>query len=148
VFSRPVDPAFVINRYYGEKNAKYDWSIDADNGLWLPLKHLDGMGQHRGTDFDCPHGAIVRAMCDGIIVRARHESAIEPTFGAGLYILQLVCFLGYDSWALKYAHLKAVYVKAGQKVCRNEAMAESGNGLHVDLMDLRAQWRPIPLESE
>lgn len=147
MFSRPVDPTFPIHRYYGEKDAKYDWSIEPENGVWLPVKDPDGKGHHRGTDFDCPLGAIVRAMCDGMILRARHEKASDPKYGAGLYILQLVSMMGYDNWVLKYSHLKAVYVTPGQQVYRQDAMAESGEGLHVDLMDLRLQWKPIPLES-
>ena len=155
MFCRPVDHTSLIKHYYGEKGKKYDWSIDSDNGLWIPVKGRDGLGHHHGTDFDCPQGTIVRAMADGIVIRTRYESATDPKQGAGLYILQLVILPGYDSWGLRYSHLKAVYVKPGQKIERFEPIAESGDTgdaecayLHVDLMNLKRQWRPIPLESE
>ncbi len=93
-------------------------------------------------------------MADGVIIRARFESALDATAGAGLYILQLVNLPGYDSWVLRYSHLKAVYVAHGAQVYRGQAMAESGNTgavlspyLHVDLMNLKQQWKAIPLES-
>ncbi len=154
MFSRPVDPTYQISRHYGEKDKKYDWMIDPDNGLWIPIRDRDGKGQHRGIDFDCPKGTIVRAMADGIIIRARFENAVNTKLGAGLYITQLVMYPGFDSWALKYCHLKAIYVDVGKRVCRHDAMAESGDSgnadsayLHVEIMNLTRQWRPIPLES-
>lgn len=154
MFSRPVDSTYLVRKYYAEKGRHYDWSIDPDNGFWVPVKDKDGFGQHHGIDFDCEPGTIVRAMADGVIVRAQFESATDFTLGRGLYILQLVNFPGFDSWMLCYSHLKAAYVKPGQRVCRLDAMAESGNSgnviapfLHVDLMNLKRQWKPIPLES-
>lgn len=154
MFSRPVDHAFPIRAFYGEKNRRYTWSLDSDNGFWIPIKGPDGLGQHRGTDFDCPVGTVVRAMVDGIIIRTRFESSLDAAAGAGLYILQLVNSPGYDSWVLRYSHLKAVYVHPGKRVIRGEGIAESGRSgdaespyLHVDLMNLKRQWRAIPLEA-
>lgn len=154
MFGRPVDTLFPISATYAEKKRNYDWSIDPDNGLWIPTKDHDGFGQHRGVDFACPDGTLVRAMADGVIIRCRFESAIRMDAGAGLYVLQLVSLLGYDSWVIRYSHLKAAYVKPGQRISRFDAFAESGSSgaaahpfLHVDLMDLRRQWRDIPWEN-
>lgn len=155
MFLRPVDSLFPIKRHYGEKGYGFDWSIDPDLGLWVPMRQGDGQGQHRGTDFDCPRGTPIRAMSDGITLRARHESALDAGQGAGLYLLQLVVVLGYDSWVIKYSHLKAVYVKVGVRVQRGDFIAESGSSgavespyLHVDLMNLKRQWQAIPLPCE
>lgn len=94
-------------------------------------------------------------MADGIIIRCRYENALDSEVGSGLHILQLVSMPGYDSWTLKYAHLREVFVKPGQKVERYTVIAESGRTgavfspyLHIDLMDLHHQWRPIPIQSE
>lgn len=153
MFTRPVDHAFQIQRYYGEKDRRFTWSLDPDNGFWIPIKDQYGFGQHRGTDFDCPIGTVVRAMADGIIIRRRFESALDAKEGAGLYVLQLVSMPGYDNWVLRYAHLRAVYVEPGDRIVRGQPIAESGNTgdvlspyLHVDLMNLKRQWRAIPLE--
>lgn len=153
MFSRPVDPGIAVKRYYGEKGRRYQWSIDPDNGFWIPVKNSDGFGQHRGTDFECPTGTLVRAMADGVVIRCRHENSLDPKVGAGLYILQLLNLLDYDSWILKYSHLKAVYVQPGEQVYRFQAIAESGDSgdtdssyLHVDLMNLHRQWKAIQVE--
>lgn len=150
MFLRPVDSLFPIKRYYGERGRGFDWSMDPDIGLWVPMRHVDGQGQHRGTDFDCPRGTLVRAMADGLIMRARHESSLDAGQGAGLYILQLVSGLGFDSWVLKYTHLKAIYVQVGKRVKRGDFIAESGNSgavdspyLHVDLVNLKRQWQSV-----
>jgi len=150
VFTCPVDPQYKIQCEYAEKNKRFAWSIDPENGLWLPSRDRDGFGHHRGLDFSCPVGTIVRAMVDGIIIRSRFENALDSTLGSGLYIFQLVMLVGYDSWCLKYSHLKASYVSVGQKVKAGEGIAESGQSgdaispfLHVDLMNLKKQWKNI-----
>jgi len=150
-FLAPVEAP--IKAYYGDKGRQYDWSVDPDNGFWLPIKAADGFGQHRGTDFECPPGTVVRAMADGVVVRSRFESPLNVKEGAGLYILQLVMLIGFDSWVIKYSHLKASHVTPGQRIQRGDAIAESGNSgnvlspyLHVDLMNLRHQWQPIPFD--
>lgn len=154
MFSRPVEPDYPITAVYGQKAARYTWSMDPDNGFWLPIKGRDGLGQHRGTDFRCPIGTVVHAMCDGLILRARYENPLDPSEGAGLYILQLVSVPGYDNWVLRYSHLSKRHVKPGDKVYRGECIGETGDTgqlvepfLHVDLMNVLRQWRAIPLET-
>lgn len=155
MFSRPVDENFPIKAEYGEKGGRYTWSIDPENGLWLPIQYHGRGGNHRGIDFDCPIGTVVRAMCDGVIERVRFENYLDSRYGSGLYIFQRVGLRGFDSWTLRYTHLKATYVKVGQVVYQGDPMAESGNSgdvlspyLHIDLMDLRSQYRPIPLDGK
>lgn len=153
MFSRPVDLTYPIKAFYGTKDRRYDWSID-DNGLWVPIKGPEGKGSHRGTDFSCPSGTIVRAMADGLVIRTRFENPLDFSQGAGLYILQLVIMPGYDSWILKYSHLKAVHIEPGTRIYRHTPIAESGESgaaqepyLHCDLMNLRHQWQAIQLET-
>jgi len=150
VFIRPVDELYPVQTYFGEKNPKYEWSIDPDNGLWIPVK-TDGHGDHRGIDYACPFGTIVRAMSDGFIIRSRFEDHFNTGKGAGLYITQLVTLLGFDSWILRYSHLSASYMYPGQSIRQGQAIALSGNSgdcdspyLHIDLMNLKGQWKDIP----
>jgi murein DD-endopeptidase MepM/ murein hydrolase activator NlpD len=146
MFTSPVDPRFPPTSYYGKEGPDYGWSLDPDNGLWLATKSEGGVGNHRGVDYACPHGTLIRAMADGFIVRASHEDAIEHSRGAGLHILQLVMLPGFDSWTLRYTHLSSVCVKPGQRVKQHDIIGQTGTPhLHIDLMDLRRQWRPIPI---
>lgn len=154
MFRRPVDHVYPIKAFYGQKEPHYTWSIDPDNGFWIPVRGKDNLGQHRGTDFDCPVGTAVRAMAAGVILRARFESAIDIEEGAGLHILQLVSLVGFDNWVIRYSHLKSVFVKPGDPVERGAILGESGKTgdvtspyLHVDLVDVRRQWKAIPLEA-
>ena len=154
LFIKPVDTLSPIKVDYGEPGTKYTWSIDLDTGFWIPIKGPDGLGHHNGIDFDCPVGSVVRSMSDGFILRSKFENHLDTTEGSGLYILQLVILPGFDSWVLKYTHLKSSFVSPGQSVKRGEAIAESGfsgnslsSYLHVDLMNLSHQWRPIPLDN-
>lgn len=154
MFSRPVSHDFPIKTFFGEKDRRFVWSIDPDNGIWIPTRGPYGLGQHRGTDFDCPAGTPVRAMADGFIVRSRFENTLNFSEGAGLYIVQLVSLTGYDSWMLRYSHLKASYVTPGEQVCRYDPIAESGDSgdaavpyLHVDLMNLKRQWKAVQFDS-
>jgi murein DD-endopeptidase MepM/ murein hydrolase activator NlpD len=93
-------------------------------------------------------------MSDGMIIRSRFQNYLDSKEGAGLYVLQLVTLLGYDSWVLKYSHLKSSFVSPGQQIKRGDAIAESGMSgnclspyLHIDLMSLHRQWKPIPIEN-
>lgn len=152
MFARPVDSQYPIKAYFGELGSQYDWSLDPDLACWLPIKNF-GKGQHRGTDFDCPIGTVVRAMADGMIIGVRHENKLNFKEGAGLYITQLVNLLGHNSWIVRYAHLKAAYIKVGEYAQKYQPIAESGNSgavvspyLHVDMMDLKHQYRAIQFE--
>lgn len=149
-FTRPVDTLFDISTHFREKNKRYTWSIDPDNGLWIPTQDAEGLGHHCGTDFACPSGTIVRAMADGFIIRSRFDSSMDTIQGAGLYITQLITMIGYDSWSLKYSHLKSSFVKPGDHVRQGQPIAESGKTgnasysyLHIDLLDLKYQWKDI-----
>lgn len=92
-------------------------------------------------------------MADGIVTSVRHENKQDPNAGSGLHITQLVNLLGYDSWIVRYTHLKAAYVKVGQMIQKHDPIAESGSSvdtgeayLHVDMMDLRHQYRAVQFE--
>lgn len=146
MFSYPVDKTHPIKTYYGQKGQHYMQYLDPDNGLWVPGKDQDGYGNSCGVDFNCPAGTLVHAMADGFIVRASPENAIDRS---GLHILQLVSMPGFDSWMLKYSNLQLVYVRPGDRVNRQDNLAQSSDpGLHVDLMSIRGrQWKPIPFDS-
>lgn len=150
-FIRPVDTLFDIATPFRERSRKYTWSIDPDNGVWVPMQDHEGMGEHHGIDFSCPSGTPVRAVCDGIILKSRFENAIDTSVGAGLHIMQLVKMLGYDCWAIRYSHLKSSFVTPGDNVKQGQSLGESGKSgdasysyLHIDLMNLHYQWKDIP----
>lgn len=146
MFDRPVDYTHTIKAFYGAKDPRYNWSIDPDTSLWVPVRDNAGNGMHCGTDFDCPPGTPVRAMVDGFITSARHQSALDYHASAGLRVVQLVQEPGFDSWTVMYTHLESVCVKPGERVHRHEIIARSGAPyLHVDLFNLQRQWKPIPL---
>lgn len=154
MFSPPVDPRYPCTSFFTEEHPRHEWSIDPDTGIWIPIKGINGEGQHKGIDFSCPIGTIVHAMSDGIIAFSKHEDSKNKNIGDGLFVMQIVLLEGYDSWILKYSHLKSVCVETGQHVDRYSVIGESGASgaasypyLHVDLMDLRRQWRPIPIKS-
>lgn len=153
MFARPVDDSFPIKAHFGDLGVQYDWSMDPDNGYWIPVKCHQGRGNHRGTDFDCPIGTVVKAMADGMIIAVKHENALDSKQGVGLFITQLVNDLGHDSWVVRYCHLKAAYTKVGDFVYKHQPIAESGNSgavvspyLHVDMTDLRRQYKAIQFE--
>ena len=155
MFHRPVDLRYPILAYYGERSRRFEWSMDPDNGLWIPVRDFECQGQHRGTDFDCPTGTPVMAMAEGIILKVCFENSLNIDEGAGLYILQLVTNSLYRNWVLKYSHLQASYVEPVERVRPGEPIAESGNSgavlrpyLHVDLMNLQHQWKAIALPYE
>jgi murein DD-endopeptidase MepM/ murein hydrolase activator NlpD len=154
MFARPVDRQFPVRRYFGDTGSEYSWSMDPDTGYWVPIQY-HGKGQHTGTDFSCVKGTVVRAMSDGMVIKVGHENRLDHKVGAGLHIVQLVNLMGYDSWLLKYSHLKAAYVSTGQMVSKYDPIAESGDSgavsepyLHVDMMDLKHQYKAIQFELE
>lgn len=149
-FHRPVDAQFPVLSEFGEKGIRWDQQVDPQTGFWIP--RVSGYGEHHGTDFMCPEGTTVKAMADGVIVKASYESSIDIMSGSGLHIVQLVIMPGFDAWWCKYCHLKSAHVKIGQKVIRGQEIASSGLGesrrayLHVDLMDPRHQFHSIRWE--
>ena len=72
---------------------------------------------HKGMDFACDIGTPVYATADGVVKNARYEK------GYG-YIITIDHGYGYET---RYAHLKKMEVKKGQRVVRGETIALSGN---------------------
>ena len=72
---------------------------------------------HKGMDFACDVGTPIYATADGVVKNARYEK------GYG-YIVTIDHGYGYET---RYAHLKKMEVKKGQRVVRGETIALSGN---------------------
>ena len=72
---------------------------------------------HKGMDFACDIGTPIYATADGVVKNARYER------GYG-YIVTIDHGYGYET---RYAHLKKIEVKKGQRVVRGETIALSGN---------------------
>jgi murein DD-endopeptidase len=135
-----------------EASKRYEWRRDERTGLWSKGRDQKGIGHHRGTDFQVPEGMPVHAMADGMVVRVRWEYPENLKAGMGLHIIQLVMAVGYDSWSLRYTHLGSAFVKPGERIRRFQTIGTTGKSgdaghpfLHVDLMDLKGQYREIPL---
>ena len=150
-FLRPVDGHHHICAHFMEWDERWPNIVDPATSLWIPKGSQPGRkGQHHGVDFDAPAGTLVSAVADGIIVKARYESAIRQDEGAGLHILQIVQMPGFDAWWFKYSHLQKIHVTVGQSIRRGQPIGETGKSgdakrdvLHVDLMDTKHQWHPI-----
>ncbi|MEL6591296.1 MAG: M23 family metallopeptidase [Bacteroidota bacterium] len=97
---------------------------------------------HTGLDMQADKGTPVRASADGIVKfagRSRGGYGIQVHINHGSF--------GYES---KYAHLKAVNVKQGQKVNRGEIIGWSGNTglskgphLHYEIVHNNNKINPI-----
>lgn len=72
---------------------------------------------HKGMDFACDIGTPIYATANGVVKNARYEK------GYG-YIVTIDHGYGYET---RYAHLKKMNVKRGQRVARGETIAISGN---------------------
>ncbi len=97
---------------------------------------------HTGLDMQADKGTPVRASADGIVKfagRSRGGYGIQVHINHGTF--------GYES---KYAHLKAVNVKQGQKVNRGDIIGWSGNTglskgphLHYEIVHNNKKINPI-----
>lgn len=95
-----------------------------------PLYHHKKM--HTGQDFAMDPGNSIYAVGDGTVESVRNE-----LFGYGNSLVVNHGF-GYKT---RYAHLKMILVQPGQKVCRGDCIAQSGNSgkstgphLHYEVM--------------
>lgn len=153
-FKRPVSAEFPITcKYAAFRTVGSSWYIDPETNLWVKGILPDGSVQHKGTDWGCPEGTPVVSPCKGMIIRAGYENPDNPKQGFGLRIRMLVMEKGYDSWELVLAHLSHIYHWAGKKVDAGERIALSGNTgsttgphLHTEFLDLRKQFRDVPIE--
>ncbi len=81
-----------------------------------PVYHYRKM--HTGQDFAMAPGNSIYAVGDGVVETVRHD-----LFGYGNSLIINHGF-GYKT---RYAHLKMILVQPGQKVCRGDCIAQSGN---------------------
>lgn len=103
----PFDGVYTIGQLWGENSAFYArYSYDG-----VPL-----LG-HNGVDFSTPVGAALRAVDDGVVLRADFEAG-----GFGNFVL-----LGHSWGESIYAHLSAFEVNVGQTVTRGQLIGRSGN---------------------
>lgn len=106
---------------------------------------------HHGfrIQFNVPRGIPVRAMADGIILRASWDDPKDPTLGLGLRIRQLVSLIGFDSWTLVYGQLGSLKTSIGSKVKQGQTIALTGDKpVVVYLLDRQKEHRNIPFESD
>lgn len=155
VFKRPVPAEFPIScAYAAKRNVGSEWHVDVSTGLWVHGRCEDGTVQHKGTDWACPEGTPVLSPCRGMITRAGWENPDNTRQGFGMRIRMLIMEPGYDSWEMVFGHLSYIYKWSGDKVQAGDRLALSGNTgsttgahLHTEILDLRKQYRDIPLEA-
>lgn len=165
-FIRPVAAEYPICRFYGEAGPHFSWHINEQTGLWIAGQCCSGCqrctpctcltpspgGNHTGTDFACPENTPVVAMAAGMIIRIGPDKS-EGYQENSHRIVQLVSEPGFDSWWLIYRHLQMSHVSIGDRVRPGDRLGYSGRYenempfVHVELLDRRHQFRPIPLDS-
>lgn len=163
-FLRPVHSDFPLTRHFGESGSYYTHHIHETTGLWVrgrvcfackelePCKCLnpDPRGHHSGTDFACPEGTPVLAAADGMVVKVGLD---EPDSGQnGMRLVQILYELSYDSWWIRYRHLRTVHESPGNKVKAGDRIGFSGrNGesfLCIELLDRNLQFHPMEFTDE
>ncbi|MEU3774655.1 M23 family metallopeptidase [Streptomyces sp. NPDC032472] len=78
--------------------------------------------KHSGQDFACPVGTPVKAVHDGVVVKAGPNGAGDgPAYGNAIVIKHA------DSTYSQYAHLSKIKVSIGQKVAKGALIGLSGN---------------------
>ncbi len=104
-----------------------------------PVYHYRKM--HTGQDFAMDPGNSLYAVGDGVVESVRHE-----LFGYGN---SLVINHGFG-YKTRYAHLKMILVQPGQKVCRGDCIAQSGNSgkstgphLHYEVIYRGSHVNPV-----
>lgn len=165
-FFKPIPKEYPVTCLYGTPGSKYDWHIDEASGLWLkgrkccacnsldPCNCLtpNPVGNHPGTDFDCPESTPVSAACDGMIIRVGWDTPIDQHNVGSIRIVQLISLLGYDNWWITYRHLRVATVNVGEKVQGGQRIAYSGrNGsqhLCIQFCDRNLQFKPFPIPNE
>ncbi len=92
---------------------------------------------HSGLDFSAPHGSSVRATSDGVVVSAGWQNAygkmVDVDHGLG--------------FVTRYAHLRAITVKEGQRVSKGTVVGQQGStgrstGSHLHY-EVRYEGRPL-----
>lgn len=167
-FIRPVSSLFRITRQYGEYGKNFFSFINPETGLWTdgqiceicrkicPCKcnKPSYVGQHRGVDFACPEGTPVVSMAGGMIVRTGMD-ILETPHHVGHRVVQIVSQIGFDSWWITYRNLGEIcefpsgrMISAGDRLGYTSYDGTGSPFLHVELKDLKGQWRPLPLDPE
>ncbi|MEU6864816.1 M23 family metallopeptidase [Streptomyces sp. NPDC046876] len=78
--------------------------------------------KHSGQDFACPVGTPVKAVHDGVVVKAGPNGAGDgPAYGNAIVIKHA------DNTYSQYAHLSKIKVSIGQKVDKGALIGLSGN---------------------
>lgn len=149
-FLRPVGNEFRISNPFGAWERWSNWHLA--NGLWIHGQ-LNGQGQHKGTDFACPEGTLVHAVCDGLVVAVGWENPKDPHQGFGLRVRQQIVTETGKVMTVVYGHLQWPYAKPGQQIVKGDRIGLSGNTghttgahLHVELVDNVHQYHPMEFE--
>lgn len=150
-FKRPVDEQFRISAPFGEWGALWSKHMN-DSGMWLDGQ-VNGKGQHKGVDFAVPEGTEIRAMHDGLIIRAGWENVADPKQGFGLRLRQQIINESGVPMTLVYGHMSVQHVNEGHQVAAGDRIGFSGKTghvsgphLHVELVDGKGQYHPIEFE--
>lgn len=165
-FLRPVPVCFPITRRYGESSKSFNYRLNKETGLWesglfcsncldkdpCSCKFPDPSGLHYGIDFGCPNGTPFVAMADGMIIRVEYERSCD-IHSSGSRVIQLVSKIGYDSFKIIYKNVGEIIekpgartIRAGDRIGYTNYEGDGSPYLHVEMRDLKNQWRDIPID--
>lgn len=134
LMSQPPDPAWVA-AVGAEPSDTLEWPVEGGHfgrGFGFVRRQAIHHIRHDGVDVSAPAGAKVRAVADGIVAYA--DNALR---GYG----NVVILVHADGSSSLYAHLRAAYVFAGQRLKRGQTLGEVGTTGLARGPHLHFEWR-------
>lgn len=129
MLSHPLPAPFPVGQGFG-----------ANAQMYKPF----GLAGHNGTDYLAPEGTLVLAAHDGV-VRFAGDGSASPVMGSAA---GTCCLIEDESgtYATGYAHLRNVWVKAGQTVKAGEVIGCVGHTGWTTGSHLHFELTPLPLD--
>lgn len=101
--------------------------VDAPISSPFGLRVIMGESKfHKGIDFACRVGTPIKAVIEGVVMRAGWENEADPKQGFGLRVMQRCTIDGKD-YFLFYAHLNELKVEEATRLKRGDVVGLSGN---------------------
>lgn len=93
------------------------WRVSSDYGWRADPLDAEKREFHRGIDLACAEGTPVLAAMDGAVIQARRSAS----YG------NLVRVCHSDGWETTYAHMRYIFVRAGEVVRAGQVIGTAGS---------------------